>query len=309
MEESTESKQTGTVHTPVLLKETVHALSIAEDDVVVDGTLGGGGHARAILQHLGENGVYLGIDADEGALERAKQSLGGDARVRFSLGNFRDLDAHLDRTGLTYIDKLLLDIGVSSDQLEAGSGRGFSFSSDEPLKMTFKKDPKPDEVTAWDVVNTWSESSLADIIFGFGGEHRARRIARAICDAREAKGIFTSKQLADIVELAVGKRGRTHPATKTFQAIRIAVNDELGALEEALQKGRQFVRSGGRMAVITFHSLEDRKVKRLFREWEEVGYGTCLTKKPIAPSTEECRENRRARSAKLRCFVQGQGVE
>lgn len=304
MEENIEQKKPSTVHTPVLLKETVHALSLAKNDVVVDGTVGGAGHAREIVQCLGEEGVYLGIDADEGAINQARLLFNSDPRVKLSLGNFRDLDVHLERAGLTSIDKLLLDIGISSDQLEGGSGRGFSFNSDEPLKMTFNRNPAPEEVTALEVVNDWSESSLADIIFGFGGERRARRIARAICDAREERGIFTSKQLADIVERAVGKRSHIHPATKTFQAIRIAVNDELGALHDVLQKGKKVLREGGRIVVITFHSLEDRKVKQVFREWEQAGEGIRLTKKPIVPSEEECRENRRARSAKLRCFIQ-----
>lgn len=302
MESKSLRGQAITVHTPVLLKEVIHVLDIQPDDVVVDGTLGGGGHASALLTLLGKNGLYIGIDADSGALERVQQRLGEDERVKYMLGNFRNIDVHVENAGVKQVDKILLDIGLSSDQLGEESERGFSFLRDEPLKMTFSKDPKPGELTAWHVVNEWSEESLGDIIFGFGGEHRARRIARAICSAREQKEIHTSKRLADIVAEASPKRGPVHPATKTFQAIRMAVNDELGALSDALKKGETILKKGGRIAVITFHSLEDRIVKQTFAEWEHENIGERITKKPIAPSREEYVANRRARSAKLRCF-------
>jgi len=196
----------------------------------------------------------------------------------------------------------LLDLGLSSDQLDGASERGFSFRQDEPLRMTFSQNPVEGAPTAWHTVNEWSEESLADILYGFGEERRSRKIARAIVLAREEKKIETSKELAEIVASAVRGRKGIHPATKTFQAIRMAVNDELGALTEALNKSKELLENNGRIAVITFHSLEDRIVKRAFKAWEKEGVGFQVTKKPIAPTKEECTTNRRARSAKLRCF-------
>ncbi len=303
MNKSTKEFVAESIHVPVLLQEVIHALSVSPENIVVDGTLGGGGHANEIVEALGKEGRYIGIDADRGAIERVQARLGDDPRVSLIQGNFRDIDAHLQKIDVVNIDRLLLDIGISSDQLENDSARGFSFLKDEPLKMTFVRDPKVGELTAWHVVNEWSEASLADVIFGFGGEHRARKIARAICEARDEKPIHTSKRLADVIASAISKVGHVHPATKTFQAIRIAVNDELGALEEVLQKGKMLLRPHGRIAVITFHSLEDRLVKRMFSDWEDEGAGVRFTKKPITPSREEVSKNKRARSAKLRCFV------
>lgn len=292
-----------TVHIPVLLQNVITVLALEPDDTVVDGTLGGGGHAKSILEKLGPNGKYFGIDADDSALARVKKLLGRDERMHFALGNFRTIDTLVDEAGFTEVNKILLDLGLSSDQLEKRSGRGFSFMVDEPLKMTFAFSPTGDTLTAWHVVNEWSEESLASIIFGFGEERKSRRIAKAIVDARETEEIKTSKQLADIIEQAVPRRSGAHPATRTFQAIRIAVNDELGALEEVLTKSLKLLAPGGRIAIISFHSLEDRAVKRTFASWEEEGLGTRVTKRPIAPSREECIENRRSRSAKLRCFM------
>ena len=291
-----------TVHIPVLLHDVIKILNISPGDCVVDGTLGGGGHAKAILALLGDNGKYLAIDRDQSAIDRVSAEIGDDERIKFALGNFRDIDKHIKSVGCEMVDKILLDIGLSSDQLEARSGRGFSFMVDEPLKMTFKLNPGKEELTAWHVVNEWGEESLADIIFGFGGDKRSRRIARAICEARENESINTSGELAQIIEKVVPKRKGVHPATKTFQAIRMAVNDELGALKEALEKSKDILSGGGRVAVISFHSLEDRMVKRTFLEWEKLGLGERITKKPIVPGREESKENRRARSAKLRCF-------
>ncbi len=293
-----------TVHIPVLLQDVIKVLNIAPDDFVVDGTLGGAGHMKAILELLGENGKYLAIDSDKSAIERvlADKKITKDKRVIFACGNFRDIDKHVLKAGFEKVDKILLDIGLSSDQLEARSGRGFSFNVDEPLKMTFKLNPDKEELTAWHVVNEWSEENLADIIYGFGGERGSRRIAKMICEARENGPINTSKELAHIIETAIPKRNGIHPATKTFQAIRMAVNDELGALKEVLFKSKELLAENGRIAIISFHSLEDRIVKKTFAEWEKDGIGKRITKKPIVPSREECISNRRARSAKLRCF-------
>jgi len=303
MEKQDKKDQQTTVHVPVLLQNVITILALEATDTVVDGTLGGGGHAGCILEKLGSEGKYLGIDADDTALARVREMLGSDPRMHFALGNFRTIDTLVHEAGITKVHKILLDLGLSSDQLQNASGRGFSFMFDEPLTMTFAHTRAEDTLTAWHVVNEWSEESLADILFGFGGEKKSRRIARAIVEARQAKSIETSKELADIVEQVVPRRSGVHPATRTFQAIRIAVNDELGALEEVLGKSIKLLVPGGRIAIISFHSLEDRIVKRTFALWEKEGLGMRITKRPIAPSRQEYIENRRSRSAKLRCFM------
>lgn len=286
-------------HRSVLLHECIDSLAIQKDDVVVDATLGGAGHAREIASQLGTEGVLIGVDADEEAIQRAAPLLHGSAAaVHLIRSNFRHIGRELERIGIAEIDKAILDLGWSSFQLTAG--RGFSFLTDEPLSMAYDKSQA---VTAYTVVNSWSEETLADIIYGFGEERFARRIAHAIVGRREEKAIETASELAEIVRGAVpakARYGRIHPATKTFQAIRIAVNDELGALEEGLSSLWRRLASGGRIAVISFHSIEDRAVKRTFAQWEEAGEGKRITKKPIVPSEEELKENPRARSAKLR---------
>jgi 16S rRNA (cytosine1402-N4)-methyltransferase len=290
-----------TAHVPVLLHDVIEVLDLRPDDVVFDGTAGGGGHAQAILTALGPQGHYIGVDADKDALKRVRTVLGEDERVHLVLGNYRNIDEHVVTAGAGTPTKVLLDLGLSSDQLGL-SGRGFSFQYDEPLRMTYTHTSLETGLTAWHVVNEWSEEHLADIIFGFGGERKARKIARAIVTAREDAPINTSGMLARTIEEAIGKHGRVHPATKTFQALRMAVNDELAALEEALRKSRDLLGPTGRIAVISFHSLEDRTVKRAFREWEDAEYGIRITKRPIVPAREEVAKNARARSAKLRCF-------
>ena len=304
--QSKKNQQATTVHIPVLLQNVITVLAIKPTDTVVDGTLGGGGHATHILEKLGPDGTYLGIDADDTALTRVRKLLGRDKRMHFALGNFRTMDTLIQEGGFTEVNKILLDLGLSSDQLEIRSGRGFSFMVDEPLKMTFAHAPDKSTLTAWHVVNEWSEESLADIIFGFGEEKKSRCIARAIVEARQIESIGTSTELATIVEQAVPRKGGAHPATRTFQAIRIAVNDELGALEEVLGKSLKILAPGGRIAIISFHSLEDRIVKRTFIEWEKEGLGLRITKRPIVPSRKESIENRRSRSAKLRCFMKAE---
>lgn len=300
-----ESESPLSVHVPVLLQEVISVLALHQDDVVVDGTAGGGGHATSILKHLGDQGRYIGIDADAHALKRVHARLGADPRVNLVESNFRSIDTVLHGQGLDRVDKILLDLGLSSDQLDSTDlekSRGFSFARDEPLTMTFCSNPSPSMVTAEMVVNEWSEEALADILFGYGNERSARKIARAIVAARSQAPIRTTAELQNIVTHVIPRNGATHPATKTFQAIRMAVNDELGALEEVLEKGVALLSPGGRIAVITFHSLEDRIVKRYFREYEDASTGVRITKKPIAPSDEELATNRRARSAKLRCL-------
>jgi 16S rRNA (cytosine1402-N4)-methyltransferase len=308
MKTENKKQNKATLHKSVLLQNVIEVLDVKPTDTVLDGTLGGGGHMKAILKLLGEDGRYFAIDADESAIQRVleDEEVAKDKRVAFFCGNFRNMDKFLNEANISEVDKILLDIGLSSDQLEARSERGFSFQIDEPLKMTFNLSPEKGELTAWHVVNEWSEENLADVIYGFGGERKSRKIARAICEAREEREINTSKELAHIIEMAVSKRKGVHPATKTFQAIRMAVNDELGALEEALAKSKTLLSSEGRIAVISFHSLEDRIVKKTFLEWEKEGTGKRITKKPLTASREECKENPRARSAKLRCFEKTQ---
>lgn len=274
-------------------------LAIRPDDIVVDGTLGGAGHAREIVRLLGTKGTLLGIDADAAALVRAKEALSGAvARVVLEEGNFRFLESYLGKHGIPEITKAIFDLGWSGFQLTAG--RGFSFLQEEPLLMTYSD--SEDVLTAETVVNEWGEQSLADIIYGWGEERYSRQIARAIVRAREESRITTSAQLAAIVAKAVpsARRGKLHPATKTFQAIRIAVNDEMGALKDGLAAAWRHLAPGGRIAVITFHSVEDREVKRLMLEWERAGEGERLTKSVVQPSKEELAENPRSRSGKLR---------
>ncbi|MDP3661729.1 MAG: 16S rRNA (cytosine(1402)-N(4))-methyltransferase RsmH [bacterium] len=289
------------MHLPVLLQEVVEALRVKSGETFLDCTAGSGGHTLAVAQATGGTITAIGIDEDEDALSRTHERLqaaGIQATLREQ--NFRELDKTLSDLGVAKVDAILFDLGVSTDEL-LESGRGFSFSKDEPLLMTFRKNSEG-RVTAREVVNEWKEENLALILEGFGGERYAERIARAIVEARVQAPIETSKTLADIVSAVVPRSGRTHPATKTFQAIRMAVNDELPALEEGLRKGLASLKSGGRMAVISFHSGEDRIVKRFFKE-EEKSEGGTASKKPIVPSREEVQGNPRSRSAKLRIFI------
>jgi len=298
-------------HQSVLLHEVQHALDIQPDDVVLDGTLGGGGHARELAKGLGSRGLFIGFDLDQDAIERTRELFRGLAvHAIFIVANFRNISTELASRDTPKLTKALFDLGWSSYQLD--SGRGFSFLKDEPLLMTYAKPARPETgrsgadgaaLTAETIVNTWAESSLADVIYGFGGERYARRIAKGIVDERARRPIKTAKELAEVVRSAVPARarhGRIHPATKTFQALRIAVNDELGALKEGLTAAWSLLEDNGKIAVITFHSVEDRVVKHLFAEWVKQGDGKLFSKKPIAPTREETLANPRARSAKLR---------
>jgi 16S rRNA (cytosine1402-N4)-methyltransferase len=294
-----------TVHTPVLLQEVLDNLELKNGYVVLDATLGGGGHALAIAEQIGTDGVLIGIDADSVAIERVREKLStADCVKHLAQDNFRNLDTILDELGVGELDAALFDLGLSSDQLEV-SGRGFTFQHSEPLTMTLSDIVGEETLTASEIVNEWAEESLADIIYGYGGERYSRRIAKAIVTAREDYKIETTNQLVEIIRDAVPasyRHGRTNCATKTFQALRITVNDELGAAKEALQKVLRQLRCGGRVAVITFHSLEDRLVKRMYRQWQHDGKGKVITKKPIVPTMQEIADNKRARSSKLRVF-------
>ena len=286
-------------HTSVLLQEAIDNLSIRSHDTVVDATLGGAGHARAIANKLDGSGTLVGFDLDADAIERARTSLNGVMPKTFCIeANFRDIERELEAAGIDGIDKVLFDLGWSAYQLEAG--RGFSFLKDEPLLMTFSKDPK---LSASTIVNEWGEESIADIIFGWGEERYSRRIAHVIVERRKDRPFTSSIELADAIRSAVPaayRHGRLHPATRTFQALRIATNDELGALKDGLAGAWKLLRPGGRIAVITFHSIEDRIAKEVMLGYERSGEGKRITRSPIKPTREETVSNPRARSAKLR---------
>lgn len=295
------------VHRSVLLNEIMAGLLASQKAgnknlVVVDGTFGGGGHSAEICRR--NKGVkIIAIDQDKGAWKSAQDKFeDSDCDIKFINGNFRDLGEILQKEKVGKVDGVILDLGLSSDQLE-NSGRGFSFMKDEPLLMTIKENPRPEDLTAEDIVNTWSEQSLADIIYGYGEEKYSRRIAQAIIKARKKTQIKTTFDLVKIIRESVPSsyaKGRINPATRTFQALRIAVNDELRALESGLKEGFEALQTGGRMLVISFHSLEDRIVKRFYRAKKEAGQAILINKKPIIAGAEELRENPRSRSAKLR---------
>ena len=293
------------MHKSVLLAETVDGLNLKENAVIVDGTAGSGGHSFEIAKRLsGKCTLYL-FDMDEDALLRAEGKLKNTGATVFYIhSNFKNIKKELTNKGVTEIDGALFDLGLSSPQLD-DSGRGFSFLRDEPLYMTMARDITPETLTAMDVVNTWSEEHLADIIYGFGEERYSRRIAKAIVDMRMRKKIETTFDLVEAIKNSVPKNyifGKTHPATKTFQAIRIAVNAELTSITEGVSDAIELLKPSGRCAVISFHSLEDRIIKRMFQEKEKEDTGERITKKPITPSDEEIKENPRSRSAKLRIF-------
>ncbi|MEI7462882.1 MAG: 16S rRNA (cytosine(1402)-N(4))-methyltransferase RsmH [Candidatus Taylorbacteria bacterium] len=305
-----------TVHVPVLLNEIVEYLVNSNWIMVssqsqpknnnrlpifLDCTLGGAGHALAIANALKGKICLVGVDRDENAIVRAKGLLEGKAdKIILECGNFQDLVKILEKNDISEVDMILLDLGISSDELE-NSLRGFTFMKDEPLIMTMG-DPERYLFTARDIVNNWKEEDIANVIYGYGEERFARRIARSILNYRAKKQIDTTLELVEIVKMSVPsfyRRGKTNPATKTFQALRIAVNDELNALKKGLESGYERLSSGGRMAVISFHSLEDRIVKDFYKEKQKTG-AKILTKKPIIASDQERAENPRSRSAKLR---------
>lgn len=286
------------MHVPVLEKEVLEFLALRPGDVVVDATLGSGGHSKAILQAIGEAGLLVGIDQDEEAISRARKALEGRPNVIIKQNNFRDLDSVLDGLDVKAIDKILFDVGVSREQLES-EARGFSFRLDGPLDMRMDRGGA---MSAADLVNTLPVGELADILFRFGDERNSRKIAARIVERRGRKRFETTGDLADVIAGCVPRRERIHPATRSFQAIRIAVNGELDALREGLEKSLGLLVTGGRAVVLSYHSLEDRIVKEVFRN--EVRKGTLeLLVKLVRPSSEEVRSNPRARSAKLRAGV------
>lgn len=287
-------------HASVLLHEAIDGLDIKSGDVIVDATLGGGGHTEGFFEKSKKIRV-IALDLDIDAIERSKLRLAEFAdRITYVNDSFRNISSILEGLKINSVSKILFDFGLSSNQLEE-SGRGFSFQKNEPLVMTFRKDDE--SLTAHDVVNDWAEESLREIIRGFGEERFAGRIARNIVESRLAKSIETTEELAEIIRSSVPgfyAKGRIHPATRTFQAIRIAVNNELGAIKDGLEGGFSSLSNSGRMAAISFHSLEDRIVKQYYRSLSQAEVATILTKKPIVPARNEELSNPRSRSAKLR---------
>lgn len=287
-------------HIPVLLKETIKGLSVKDGEVVVDMTLGNAGHSKAILEGGAKNLTLVGVDADKIAIEEAKKNLSENSHKIILENNYFDsISEILEKNSISKIDKVLFDLGFRSEQIDTPE-RGFSIQKDGPLDMSFTGEVK---INAKTIVNEWEEDLLANIIYGFGEEGFSRRIARAIVEAREIKPIETTTELAEIIKNSVPgfyKRSKIHPATKTFQALRIAVNKELERLEKALPIIFSKLNNGGRIAVISFHSLEDRIVKNFFREQVKSGKAILHTKKPITATREEIIENPRSRSAKLR---------
>ena len=297
------------LHRPVLYQEIIHALQPRSPGRYIDGTIGAGGHARGILEACAPDGRLFGLDVDPQALAIARETLAPyGQRVELAQASYVALPDELRRIGWEAVDGILLDLGVSSMQLDQPL-RGFSFLHEAPLDMRF--DPAHG-MSAADLLNSATEAEIADILFRYGEEPRARRIARSIVRGRP---VATTAQLAEIVKSAYPGHSRMHPATRTFQALRIAVNDELGSLEQALPRAVQALRPGGRLAVISFHSLEDRIVKDYFRaessdrvnppyeqvyEVERRATLRVINRKPITPGPQEVQGNPRARSAKLR---------
>jgi 16S rRNA (cytosine1402-N4)-methyltransferase len=290
-------------HVPVLVEEVLQYLDCRPDRIYVDGTVGSGGHSRKILERSSPTGKLIGLDWDEEAIERARKNLSlFEGRVALRKGNFKDLKSVLKSLSIPGVDGILLDLGVSTEQLESRE-RGFSFRWDGPLDMRMSQET---EITAQDFLRNLPPSGLETLLREYGEERWARRIARNIVRRRQTAPIRTTGELVEAIEESVpGSRGRIHPATRTFQALRISVNEELNNLRAFLDSAPDLLRPKGRLCIISYHSLEDRIVKNLFRHWTRGGKGEekpfgLLTPKPVVPAAEEVSRNPRARSAKLR---------
>ncbi len=284
-------------HKTVLLQEAINALDIKPGKKYIDATLGGGGHTRAILDR---SGIVLGIDTDEEALDFVKKNFQlpiSNYQLQIQKGNFKDIDIIAQKQNFKEVSGILFDLGVSSHQLDT-AGRGFSFQADAPLDMRMDHELR---VKASDLVNILTKGELIELFTKLGEEHFARQIAQGIVKAREKAPVRTTTELSEIVrENTPNFKTKINPATKVFQALRIAVNDEFNNLREALPKAFKLLDIGGRLAVIAFHSLEDRIVKYQLKDWESQNMGRIITKKPIVPGPDEIRSNNRSRSAKLR---------
>ncbi len=303
-------------HKPVLFEECIENLDIKPDGIYVDGTLGGAGHSGEIYRRLGNNGTLIGIDQDEFAIETSRARLSEQSKAKLILvnDNFRNIANICSKIGIPAVDGILLDIGVSSHQLDEAE-RGFSYNKEAPLDMRMDK---KQVITAETIVNEYEQDEITKIIRDYGEEKWAARIAQFIAKRRQEKRITTTSELVDVIKAAIpssARRDGPHPAKRTFQALRIKVNDELGALEEAIDNAVSVLRPGGRLCIITFHSLEDRIVKNAFNR--KVNPCTCppsfpvcvcggkkeaehVSRKPIIPKESELEDNPRARSAKLR---------
>lgn len=302
-------------HKPVLLEECIDGLNIKKDGIYVDGTLGGAGHSKEILKRLDTSGILIGIDRDEEALLAAKKNLQAYNNVKYIHGNHDDIKNILEDLQIQKVDGILLDLGVSSYQLDERE-RGFSYLGENELDMRMDKSQR---LTAKEVINKYSEEELANIIYKYGEEKFSRKIAKNICEYRKNKEISTTKELVEIIEKSIPgfAKKNGHPAKRTFQAIRIEVNNEIEPLYKTVQDCIDSLNAGGRLCIITFHSLEDRAVKNAFIEAEgrctcpkDLPYCVCgcekkgkiINKKPIIADEQEQEENSRAKSAKLRIF-------
>lgn len=300
-------------HISVLLNECIEGLKIKKNGIYVDGTLGGAGHSLKIAQKLENTGNIIGIDKDIDAIKKAKETLNDFTNVIYVQDNHDNIKEILSKLKIDKIDGILLDLGVSSYQIDEKT-RGFSYMIDSPLDMRMNKEQ---ELTAKIVVNTYSENKLAEIIYKYGEEKFSRQIARKICEYRKNTEIKTTKELVEIIEKSVPRTKQGHPAKKTFQAIRIEVNNEIEPLYKAIINSIDCLKPKGRLCVITFHSLEDRAVKQAYKDYEgkcicppDFPYCVCgnkakgkiITKKPILPTEEEMEKNTRSKSAKLRIF-------
>jgi len=302
-------------HKSVLLNECIKELNIKSDGIYVDGTLGGAGHSKEILRNLSPKGILIGIDKDIEALKAAKDRLQAHNNVKYVHGNHDDIKTILQEIQIQKVDGILLDLGVSSYQLDERM-RGFSYMGDAKLDMRMNQEQ---ELTAEIVINEYTEEKLAQVIFEYGEERFAKNIAKNICNVRQARRIETTGELVEIIRNSIpkAKQNDGHPAKRTFQAIRIEVNNEIDPLKETIKNSVEVLKQGGRLVVITFHSLEDRAVKEAMQELEgkctcpkDLPYCVChytswgkfITKKPILPSKEEQEENSRSKSGKLRVF-------
>ncbi len=303
-------------HKPVLLDECIKGLKIKENGIYVDGTLGGAGHSRKIVENLSEEGLLIGIDRDEEALIVAKDRLKDFKNVSYIHGNHDNIKNIIEELDIEKVDGILLDLGVSSYQLDEAT-RGFSYMQENELDMRMDKSQS---LTAKEIVNTYEEDELVRIFFEYGEEKFSKQIARRICETRKEKKIETTKELVEIIERSIPfsyRKEGGHPAKRTFQAIRIEVNDEIKPLYNTVKNSIDVLKPGGKLCIITFHSLEDRAVKEAFSDAQgkctcpgDLPYCVCgykslgkvVTRKPILPTKEEMTENSRSKSAKLRIF-------
>ena len=302
-------------HEPVMLEECINGLNIKENGIYVDGTLGGAGHSKEILKRLSKDGRLIGIDRDEDALLAAKENLKEFTNVTYVHDNHDNIKEILENLKIDKVDGILLDLGVSSYQLDERN-RGFSYLGENELDMRMDKSQ---ELTARDVINKYKEEELANVIYQYGEERFSRKIAKNICEYRKQKEIETTKELVEIIEKSIPKRFQNdgHPAKRTFQAIRIEVNNEIKPLYDTVKNCIECLKPGGRLCIITFHSLEDRAVKNAYVDAKgkctcpkDLPYCVCgakslgeiITKKPIIATDEEIKRNSRSKSAKLRIF-------